>query len=170
MQAFPWCLKSKKRKSFFIHILAKWDFVSKISQWLCFAVENKVEDVKLYSYPFADEELSLSMYTCWSLITLNLSCWVFDEEMVIAWNSLKSLTLHSTTLYNEDIVKLLSSCPALETMELSFCKGCRRLKIASSNLKRLNLHNYWSSPYEECDKSFTSSAFGNNRKSKISQV
>ncbi|XP_060198785.1 F-box protein At5g03100-like [Lycium barbarum] len=118
------------------------EFNSKISPWLSFAVQNKVEDVVLHS--FDDNltyELPLCMYTCSSLITLKLSGWVFDEGTGIAWSSLKSLTLHLTELEDSNIAKLLSSCPALETMELSFCEGCRHLEITSSNLKRLTLTN-----------------------------
>ncbi|XP_060198825.1 F-box protein At5g03100-like [Lycium barbarum] len=136
------CSKIKKFQVDFHH--RDWEFDSKISQWLGFAVEKKVEDVVLHSCLFAynlSYELPLSMYTCSSLITLNLSCWVFDKALTIAWNSLKSLKLDSTELEDDYIVKLLSSCPALETMELSFCEGCRRLEITSSNLKRLTLKN-----------------------------
>ncbi|KAH0683617.1 hypothetical protein KY289_021369 [Solanum tuberosum] len=121
------CSKIKKFKLDFHH--RDWKFHSEISQWLNFAVENKVEDVALDAglcfYPSADDlayELPLTMYTCSSLITLYLSHWVFDKGLNIDWNSLKSLTLDSIELEADDIVILLSSCPALETLELSFCK------------------------------------------------
>ncbi|XP_059297303.1 F-box/LRR-repeat protein At3g03360-like [Lycium ferocissimum] len=136
------CSKIKKFQLDF-EVREDWeDFDSKISKWLSFAVENKVEDIVLYS--FDDDltyELPLSMYTCSSLVTLYLSHWVFDKGLNIAWNSLKSLTLRKTELEDDDIAILLSSCPALETVELSFCEGCRRLEITSSNLKRLKLTN-----------------------------
>ncbi|MCD7463521.1 hypothetical protein HAX54_050779 [Datura stramonium] len=134
------CSKIKKFQLYFHH--TEWKLESKISQWLSFAVENKVEDVVLDSYPCDDDpsyELPLSMYTCSSLVTLYLSHWVFDERLTIAWNSLKSLTLHSTELEDDDVVMLLSSCPALETMELLFCEGCHRLEFTCSNLKSLTL-------------------------------
>ncbi|XP_059279809.1 LOW QUALITY PROTEIN: F-box/LRR-repeat protein At3g03360-like [Lycium ferocissimum] len=137
------CPKIKKFQVDFHH--GDWEFDCKISQWLSFAVKNKVEDVMFNSYPSPDEhsyELPLCMYTCSSLITLYLSHWVFDKGLVIAWNSLKSLTLDSTTLEDDDIVILLSSCPVLETMELSFCVGCHRLEITSSNLKRLTIDSH----------------------------
>ncbi|KAH0681371.1 hypothetical protein KY284_022456 [Solanum tuberosum] len=121
------CSKIKKFKLDFHH--TDWKFHSEISQWLNFAVENKVEDVALDAglcfYPSADDlayELPLTMYTCSPLITMYLSHWVFDKGLNIDWNSLKSLTLDSIELEADDIVILLSSCPALETLELSFCK------------------------------------------------
>ncbi|XP_059281201.1 putative F-box/FBD/LRR-repeat protein At1g78760 [Lycium ferocissimum] len=109
----------------------------KISQWLSFAVENKVEDVMLYAFALAEYlsyELPLSIYTCSSLVTLNLSRWVFDKRLILAWNSLKSLKVRTIRLDDDDIVKLLSSCPALEILELSMFGGFRRLEINSSNL------------------------------------
>ncbi|XP_059281207.1 putative F-box/FBD/LRR-repeat protein At4g13965 [Lycium ferocissimum] len=134
------CSKIKKFQHDFHHI--DWEFDSKISQWLSFAAENKVENVLLLnSHDDKDLtfELPRSLCTCSSLIMLRLSHWVFDKERIMAWNSLKSLKLYSTELDDEDIVILLSSCPALETLELSMFGGFRCLEINSSNLKRLNL-------------------------------
>ncbi|XP_009767685.1 probable F-box protein At1g60180 [Nicotiana sylvestris] len=80
---------------------------------------------------------------CSSLITLNLSHWVFDKGLAIVWNSLKRLNLYLISLDDDDIVNLLSGCPALETLELSFFGGFSRLEIKSSNLKRLTLAGHW---------------------------
>ncbi|OIT32941.1 f-boxlrr-repeat protein [Nicotiana attenuata] len=114
-----------------------------LNQWLSYAVENKVEDLVLYSVgEGVTYELPLSIYTCSSL---ELSAWVFDEGLVIAWNSLKSLKLDLIGLDDDDIVNLLSGCPALETLGFSYFWGFRRLEITSSNLKRLILADYSSS-------------------------
>ncbi|XP_016445229.1 F-box protein At5g03100-like isoform X2 [Nicotiana tabacum] len=116
----------------------------KISQWISFAVERKVEDVVLCSY---DDDLSfelpISICTCSSLITLDWSCCVVDKESVIEWKYLKSLKLNYIFIDDDDIAKILSGCPALETLELSSFDGFRRLEITSSNLKRLTLDRYW---------------------------
>nr|XP_009612640.1 F-box/LRR-repeat protein At5g02910-like isoform X3 [Nicotiana tomentosiformis] len=116
----------------------------KISQWISFAVERKVEDVVLCSY---DDDLSfelpISICTCSSLITLDWSCCVVDKESVIEWKYLKSLKLNYIFIDDDDIAKILSGCPALETLELSSFDGFRRLEITSSNLKRLTLDRCW---------------------------
>ncbi|XP_009628673.1 F-box/LRR-repeat protein At3g26922-like isoform X1 [Nicotiana tomentosiformis] len=129
--------------------MTRWNFDLETIRWISFAVERKVEDVILCS---DDEELTyklpLSMGTCSSLITLNLSRWVFDKRLAIAWNSLKSLKLDLISLDDDDIVNLLSGCPAMETLELFFFRGFRRLEITSSNLKRLTLAGHWRPDFE----------------------
>ncbi|XP_060198787.1 putative F-box protein At1g49610 [Lycium barbarum] len=122
---------------------SEWNFDSNINQWISFAVERKVEDVRLSSYEDVAFELPISMCTCSSLITLDWSSCVFDKESVIQWKSLKSLKLEYISIDDDDLAKILSGCPALENMELSFFNGFRRLEITSSNFKRLTLARYW---------------------------
>ncbi|XP_075088182.1 F-box/LRR-repeat protein At3g03360-like [Nicotiana tabacum] len=94
-----------------------------LCQWLNYAVENKVEDVVLYSlHEGVSYELPLSIYSCSSMITLELSSWVFDKGLVITWNSLKSLKLDLIGLDDDDIVKLLS--------DLGYLK-CRLVNVSS---------------------------------------
>ncbi|KAH0702557.1 hypothetical protein KY285_016835 [Solanum tuberosum] len=118
-------------------------YKSDMDRWLSFAIEKKVENLKIQSV--SEEEvyaLPECLYTCSSLITLVLGFCSFDANVAVAWKSLKSIKLKWMVLSNDHIVNLLSGCPVLETMELSRFKGFSRLEIRSSKLKRLNLIAY----------------------------
>lgn len=82
-----------------------------------------------------------SLCTCSSLITLDVQNCGFNN-VVISWNSLKSIKLGYLRLTDDDMVKLLSGCPALETMELYSFIGFHRLEINSLKLKTLKLKDY----------------------------
>ncbi|WMV20308.1 hypothetical protein MTR67_013693 [Solanum verrucosum] len=118
-------------------------YKSDMDRWLSFAIEKKVENLKIQSV--SEEEvyaLPECLYTCSSLITLVVGFCSFDANVAVAWKSLKSIKLKWMVLSNDHIVNLLSGCPILETMELFRFKGFSRLEIRSSKLKRLNLIAY----------------------------
>ena len=106
-----------------------------------FVVERNVENVVLFFYYGDKCTFPEYLYTCSSLITLDLQSCGFNNA-VISWNSLKSIKLGFLVLTDDEIVKLLSGCPALETMELYMYEGFRRLEITSPNLKTLKLKDY----------------------------
>ncbi|KAK4734378.1 hypothetical protein R3W88_008639 [Solanum pinnatisectum] len=114
-----------------------------MDRWLSFAIEKKVENLKIQSVSIEEVyALPECLYTCSLLITLVLGFCSFDANVAVAWKSLKSIKLKWMVLSNDHIVNLLSGCPVLETMELSRFKGFSRLEIRSSKLKRLNLIAY----------------------------
>ncbi|XP_049394890.1 putative F-box protein At1g49610 [Solanum stenotomum] len=121
----------------------KFDFDFLVNRCCRFAVKRNVENLVLGLYSPEECPLPESLYTCSSLITLDVTlCCGFINDAVISWNSLKSITLGYVVFTDEDMVKLLSGCPSLETMELYRYDGFRRVEINSSTLKTLKLIDY----------------------------
>ncbi|WMV20305.1 hypothetical protein MTR67_013690 [Solanum verrucosum] len=121
----------------------KFDFDFLVNRCCSFAVERNVESLVLGLYSPEACPLPESLYTCSSLITLDVTlCCGFIDDAVISWNSLKSITLGYVVFTDEDMVKLLSGCPSLETMELYRYDGFRRVEINSSKFKTLKLIDY----------------------------
>ncbi|XP_055826275.1 putative F-box/LRR-repeat protein At5g02930 [Solanum dulcamara] len=118
------------------------EYESLVSRCFSFAVERNVENVVLWFYNGDQCTFPESLYTCSSLITLDVRSCGFNNHAVISWNSLKSIKLGYLVLTDDDIVKLLSGCPALETMELYRYMGFSRLEINSPKLKILKLKDY----------------------------
>ncbi|XP_049394887.1 putative F-box/LRR-repeat protein At5g02930 [Solanum stenotomum] len=121
------------------------EYETLISRCFSFAVERQVENVVLsflfgFGYGYKCTLLE-SLCTCSSLITLDVQNCGFNN-VVISWNSLKSIKLGYLRLTDDDMVKLLSGCPALETMELYSFIGFHRLEINSLKLKTLKLKDY----------------------------
>ncbi|CAN4122254.1 unnamed protein product [Withania somnifera] len=145
---------SAKIKKFQLTLCCPHEYRSQYSQWLAFAVEKKVEDIKLYSIGDDDDIFALpqSICTCSSLVTLKLIRCALDKQVILAWKSLKSLALDNMVLDDDNIVNLLSGCPALETLGLYVCMGYRHLDISSSNLKKLTIFSWMLSDAEDHDQ------------------
>nr|XP_016489088.1 PREDICTED: F-box/LRR-repeat protein 25-like [Nicotiana tabacum] len=92
---------SPKIKAFELDCLDLDEYASEVSRWPSFAVEKKVENVLLWSHSDYNAcPLPEFFYTCSSLKTLVLTGCDFDDDMVIAWKSLKSMTLKYMVLSN----------------------------------------------------------------------
>ncbi|WMV20300.1 hypothetical protein MTR67_013685 [Solanum verrucosum] len=117
------------------------EYETLISRCFSFAVENVVLSF-LFGFGYGYKcTLLESLCTCSSLITLDVQNCGFNN-VVISWNSLKSIKLGYLRLTDDDMVKLLSGCPALETMELYSFIGFHRLEINSLKLKTRKLKDY----------------------------
>uniref|UniRef100_A0A0V0HB91 Putative ovule protein n=1 Tax=Solanum chacoense TaxID=4108 RepID=A0A0V0HB91_SOLCH len=83
----------------------KFDFDFLVNRCCSFAVERNVENLVLGLYSPEECPLPESLYTCSSLITLDVTlCCGFINDAVISWNSLKSITLGYVVFTDEDMV------------------------------------------------------------------
>ncbi|KAG5592296.1 hypothetical protein H5410_042810 [Solanum commersonii] len=131
--------------SFVDHVLARCT-CSKIEKfhldlddrWINFAAARKVEDIVLYRY---DENLTyefpLSIYCSSSLISLNLSRWVFEKGRDIAWNEVKA-SLNNPDAGTDLSLKIIA--PHVQHLEISgdiWYLKCRLLNVSSLVTARL---------------------------------
>uniref|UniRef100_A0A803P650 F-box domain-containing protein n=1 Tax=Cannabis sativa TaxID=3483 RepID=A0A803P650_CANSA len=127
--------------------------VGHIDEWLDFAVENKVKQIKLclalgrcesnkiYYYPLPEKLVLKGRY----LTKLELSKVELDSNYSFDFPSLKLLSLCFVWFKNNDVVdKLLLGCPSLENLKLSKCCGLIRggLRFRSLSLKFLQIESH----------------------------
>ncbi|CAI9292820.1 unnamed protein product [Lactuca saligna] len=117
---------------------------SQISNWIRYAIDCNVEELKLKLLTMKDEfslDQSFFINTCFTDLTIS-GC-KFNPFGVISWKTLRNLCICFTYLDANLIENILSGSPLLETLKLEGCYGYSRLDITSKSLKNLVLSGYY---------------------------
>lgn len=120
-----------------------------IEIWFRVAIPRGVRTLQFLNYPFGPKEairLPGSLYTCQTLVTLNLvSAIIVDVPLTIWLPSLKTLILRCVEFSNDEIVpRLLSGCPVLEdlTVVREHNRNMRNITIMVPSLQRLTVLDF----------------------------
>uniref|UniRef100_M1DUW6 F-box family protein n=1 Tax=Solanum tuberosum TaxID=4113 RepID=M1DUW6_SOLTU len=137
-------------KKFSLNFVFRYDdgvsYFPKIDKWLEFAVNKKVEDLRLnirYTVDPTEHDqpynLPIVLSNSSSILKLNCENCRILEDCVLNWTSLRSLTLKNLFLRDEHIKQIMSNCPQLESLKLQEFCGFNRLHMTSPKCRRLHL-------------------------------
>ncbi|EOA14711.1 hypothetical protein CARUB_v10027989mg [Capsella rubella] len=115
-----------------------------IEIWVRTAVKRGLMELKLEYVYYRRGFVPKSLYTCETLVVLNLEMGCLDVPDLISLRSLKTLTLKSMSYSDENaLLRLLPNCPVLEDLviqEISHSETCELVfKIVVPSLKKLSL-------------------------------
>ncbi|KAL1206636.1 F-box/FBD/LRR-repeat protein [Cardamine amara subsp. amara] len=121
------------------------DDKSFLNRWIDAVSTRRIQhlDLRLYHFNSSDSILPLSIYTCQTLVHLQLHHAILVNAEVVSLPCLKIIHLEETTCPNEaTLEKLISGSPLLEDLTLiRFSKHIAKvLQVRSQTLKRIRIN------------------------------
>lgn len=114
---------------------------SRVNNWIAIVVKRKVEELFLSKGSTTPFIFPLSLFTCDSLIVLDLAMTRLNVPNKVHFPRLKLLRLRRIDFVNGFLLKqLVSNCPILEELSLICCGGLRSEVLCIANLALKNLY------------------------------